>query len=70
MSDVNTTKQCVVPAVGSIVILRGHYRGMVVTDIVKDIKHKAYAACVAWLGSEARPCNATYPLSCLDLGEQ
>lgn len=69
MSDVNTPKQCVVPAVGSIVILRGYHRGMVVTDIVKDLKHKAYAACVAWLDSEARPCQATYPLECLEPGE-
>lgn len=70
MSDVNIPKQNNPPAVGSVVYLRGHLKGMVVTDILTDSKHKAYAACVAWLDNEARPCHATYPLECLDAGEK
>jgi hypothetical protein len=69
MSDVSIPKQCVVPTVGAIVFLLGYHRSMVVTDILKDIDDKAYAACVAWLDNEARPCQATYPLECLEEAE-
>lgn len=70
MSDVNIPKQNSPPQVGSIVSMRGYLRIMVVVAIVNDFNQKPFAASVVWLDDEARPCHATYPLECLDLGEE
>jgi hypothetical protein len=66
MSDVNIPKQCVVPVVGSVVLLREHYQSMIVTEVFMDNDHKPFAACVVWLDDSNRPCHSTYPLACLE----
>jgi len=66
MSDVNIPKQCVVPAVGSVVHLREYWTDMIVTNILKDDKDKPYAVSVVWLDTAAHPHHYLLPLECLE----
>lgn len=66
MSDVNIPKQCVVPAVGSVVHLREYSTDMIVTDIVENGDGRPYAVSVVWLDSGAHPHHLALPLECLE----